>query len=139
MHILVDEVLATLQQFSSKHHSGCGTIVAVLLLSFRHFDNHLGSRMLNVHFLENRCSIVGDDDITHAIDEHLVHALWAKRGPNRISNCFRSRNIVALCSLSTGSIRAFFQNENWLLSAIHLVSPTPVRSLERGCRPTSPS
>ena len=79
MHVLLDEVFTALQQFARQNHSRRCAVKAMLLLCFGDFNDHLRSRMLNVHLLENGGAVVGDDHVTHRVNEHLVHALWPER------------------------------------------------------------
>ena len=119
MDVLLDEIFTALQQFACDDHRTGGTIETMLLLGFGHFNNHLGCRVLNVHFLENGSTVIGDDNVAHTVDEHFVHTLGSKCGPYRICDSLCSGDVVALRTLSTGSIRSFFEDEDWLLSTIH--------------------
>ncbi len=123
MNVLFNEVFTTLEKFPRNDDRAGGPIVAVLFLSFGNFDNHLGCRMLNVHLFQNGCTIVGDNDITHAIDEHLVHAFGTQCGPNCVCNRFCGCNVVALCTFPSGSIGTFFEDKDRLLSTIHCSFP----------------
>ncbi len=126
--ILVDEILASLEQLACNHNSSGSAVVAVLLLSLCDFDDHLRSGVLDVHLLEDRRTIVGDDYIAHRIDEHLVHPLRAECRSNRIGDCLRSGDVVALGTLSSSAVSSFLQNENRCLSPIHCV-PHPLALL----------
>ena len=75
MNILLHEVLATLEEFSSDDDSAGGAVVAVLLLGLGDLDDHLSSGVLDVHLLEDGSTVVGDYNISHAVDQHLVHSL----------------------------------------------------------------
>ena len=132
MDVLVDKVLAALEQLSCYDDGTGGAVEAVLLLSLGNLDNHLGSRVLDVHLLEDGSTIVGDDYITHCIDEHLVHSLWSKGTANRVRNCFGCSDIIALSGLTAGSSSPFLEDEYWLLTVVHRKSHSGIRRPERG-------
>ena len=78
VNILFDEVFASLEQLSGENNCGGRSIVAVLLLSFRNFNDHFRCWMVDVHFFEDGSTVIGDDNVAHRIDEHLVHAFGAE-------------------------------------------------------------
>ena len=47
---------------------------------------HLGSRMDNIHLLENSGTIIGNQSLSSAIFDHLIHASRSQASPNTISN-----------------------------------------------------
>ena len=127
MNVLLNQIFTPLEQFSSDYNRTCCSIKAMLLLCLSDFNNHLSSRMFDVHLLEYSCAVVGDYNITHCIYQHLVHALWSKGASNRIRNCFCGSNIVALSRLTTRSSRTFFEYENWLLTVVHRKSRSRIQ------------
>ena len=82
--VLLNQILASLEQFSGKNHSRRRAVIAMLFLSFGHFNDHFRRRMLNVHLLENGRAVVRDDNIAHGINEHLVHTFRSQCGPDSI-------------------------------------------------------
>ena len=40
--------------------------------------------MDDLNLLQNRCSIIGDDDLSFTVLDHFVHASWAQTGPYNI-------------------------------------------------------
>src|SRR5713226_6339047 len=106
MNVLLDEVFRSLEQLSREDHGGRRAVARFLVLGLRDFDEHLRGRMLDVNLLEDRHAIVRDDDVSQAVDEHLVHAARAEGRANRIRNGLRRCDVVELRSLAALAARA---------------------------------
>ena len=131
MNVLFNQVFASLEQFSREDNGGRCAVETVLFLGFGNFDDHLRSRVFNVHFLENGCSVIRDDDIAHGIDEHFVHALGTERRANSIGHRLGCCDVIGLRRATSGSLCTVFQNEDGCLSvSIHLLA---LRHSWRGC------
>ena len=131
MHVLLDEILTALQQFARQNHSRRRAVKAVLLLGFGDFNDHLRSGMLYVHFFENGGAVVGDDHVTHRVDEHLVHALWPERRTNSVGHSLGRSDVVGLGRTTSCPLCTVFQDEDGCLSvSIH---GSALRHGWRGC------
>lgn len=49
--------------------------------------------MMDLHFLEDGGTVIGDDDFTVWTDEHLVHSLWSKRCLKETGDSSRGHNV----------------------------------------------
>jgi len=70
----IDEVDGLLQQLAGEDHRGGGPIPALLVLGLGDLHEHLGGGVLDVDLLQDGDAVVGDDDVAHGVDEHLVHS-----------------------------------------------------------------
>ena len=86
MNILIKERFGLFQKLAGDYHRRGGAVSNLIVLSLGHLDDHLGHRVLDVHLSEDGCAVIGDRSISAAIDEHLVHSLRSKGGPDGFSN-----------------------------------------------------
>ncbi len=113
MHFLLQQVFRLLQQLTGENDRCGRPVTDLFVLRLRDLHHHLRCGVLNIHLLQDRRSIVRNDDITHGIDEHLVHSLGAERGPDGIGNRLRGKNVPALRVPSSCAFTPFSQNQNW--------------------------
>ena len=50
-----------------------------MLLGLGNIDHHLGCRMVDVHLVENRHAVIGDDDFAKTVDQHRIQTLGTDR------------------------------------------------------------
>ena len=94
--------------------------MAVLLLGFGDLDYHLGGRLYDVHLLEDCRPIIGDYDIAHAVDQHLIHSLWPKGTANTVGDRLCGGDILTLGTSTSGAGRSFLHDEyRRLASCVH--------------------
>src|SRR5439155_567497 len=83
-------------------------------------DGDVGE-VLDVDLLEDRHAIVRDDDVSQAVDEHLVHPTRAEGRANRIRDGLRRCDVVELRSLAALAARPFLEYQ-YLRSCWHHVN-----------------
>ncbi len=101
------QVFRLFQEFPCKHGCGCSPVSDFGILGFGDFHDHLCTWVLDVHFFEDCCSVVGDNNITHGVYKHLVHTLGPKSSSYRFSNRLCGHNIVVLGIGTMSSLAAF--------------------------------
>ena len=84
MDLILDELVSTLKELSSKNDNGGSTITDLSVLNLRKLDEDLSSGVLDFELLEEGSTVVCDGNITNIIDEHLVETLGAKRALNDV-------------------------------------------------------
>ena len=84
MDLILDELVSTLKELSSKNDNGGSTITDLSVLNLRKLDEDLSSGVLDFELLEDGSTVVCDGNITNIIDEHLVETLGAKRALNDV-------------------------------------------------------
>mmetsp|Transcript_69763 Transcript_69763/g.145466 ORF Transcript_69763/g.145466 Transcript_69763/m.145466 type:complete len:210 (-) Transcript_69763:269-898(-) len=72
---LTQHILGVLQKGASKNNNQVRSIADFFLLSFGRHRHKLCRWVNDLHFLDNRCSIVGHEDLVEVVDDHLVHAI----------------------------------------------------------------
>jgi hypothetical protein len=82
--LILDELVSTLKELSSKNDNGGSTITDLSVLNLRKLDEDLSSGVLDFELLEDGSTVVCDGNITNIIDEHLVETLGAKRALNDV-------------------------------------------------------
>jgi hypothetical protein len=82
--LILDELVSTLKELSSKNDNGGSTITDLSVLDLRKLDEDLSSGVLDFELLEDGSTVVCDGNITNIIDEHLVETLGAKRALNDV-------------------------------------------------------
>src|SRR5439155_13389267 len=91
---------------------GDGTTTAVVLavLGLSDLNEHLGCRILNVHFLHDGCTVIRYDDVSYAADHHLVHPAWAYCRTDGFRQDFGGHNVASLSVSSSRSLGSFSQD-----------------------------
>ena len=116
MDVGVDQGLGLLEQLSGQDDAGRGSVSALGVLGFGDLDDHLGGGVLDIDLLEDGHSIVGDDDISDGVDQHLVHSLGSEGGPDRVGHGLGGADVVELCFLVFAPLRALFEHDDGLVS-----------------------
>lgn len=81
---LGNQPLALPKKFPSKDCDGCCAISDLLVLGFADFDQNFGSRVIDVHGLEDCSTVIGDSDVllrrSSSADwlEDFIHAFGAE-------------------------------------------------------------
>jgi len=80
MDTVSDVSLGLSHDFTDEKNVGGGSISDHIILSGGCSTNHGGSGVLNLHLVEENCTILGKLDLTSSTDEHLNGTLWSKVG-----------------------------------------------------------
>ena len=118
MDVFLKETFDGGEDLTSKDDDRCGTITDLLILSSCEFNHGFGSWMLNINFSEDGVTIVGEDNTTHWVKEHLKHTLWSKGSSNNIFNGLCGFDVSLLGFLTLFSFGVFVQNVDWCLTHI---------------------
>ncbi len=110
----LDELLSLLEQFTGQHHGSGGAVAALGILGLGDLNDHLGSGVLNIDLLQNGHAVVGDDDISQAVDQHLVHALRSQRRAYGVGDGTGSSDVVRLGLAVLGPLSALFEHNDRL-------------------------
>ncbi|MPM66600.1 hypothetical protein SDC9_113510 [bioreactor metagenome] len=123
VNVGVYEVQGLLQKLPCENDGGCGTVPYFCILGLRDLDQHLGCRVLYIHLLEDRHTVVGYDNIPHGVHEHLVHSPGTKAAPHRVRNRPGCCDVVELSVLPFVSFRSFFKNHYRCVTHAHIFIP----------------
>lgn len=80
MDILIEESFGFLAKFTGDHHCDRVAVARFVFQRLGNLDDHFGHWMLDDNIVEDDDAVVGDHDIAHVVDEHLVHALRSEGG-----------------------------------------------------------
>src|SRR3989344_1838902 len=100
MNLFVEQSFCIFQQFSSKQRGRSCAIANFTFLCLCNLYHHARRGMVKFHLLQNCYAVICNNDISSAVDRHLVHAFWPKGRFNNICNNSRCKNVSALCVLS---------------------------------------
>ena len=118
----VDQVPCLLQELSGEDHAGGGSVSDLCVLGLGDLDEHLGCGVLDVHLLEDGHSVVGDDDISDGVDEHLVHSTGSQTAPDSIGNGHGGCDVVELSVFALLSLGSFSQDDYGCVAHSHIRS-----------------
>ena len=107
MDILIQKAFRLLQKLAGDDHRSGGAIPDLIILGFGHLHYHLGHRMLYIHLSEDGGAVIGDGRLFPG-NEHLIHALGTKGGPDRLCDRLCSQNVLPLRIFTAISFAAFF-------------------------------
>ena len=113
MDVFLKETLDGGENLTSKDDNRCGTITDFFVLSSSEFNHRFGSWMLDIDFSEDGVTIVGKNNTSHWVKEHLKHTLWSKGSSNNISNGLSGFDVGLLGFLTLFSFGVFVQNVDW--------------------------
>lgn len=65
---------------------GSGAVAGGGVLGLGELDEHLGGGLEDLHLVEDGGAVIGDDDLVGGGGDHLVHALGAQTGANRVGD-----------------------------------------------------
>jgi hypothetical protein len=90
----VEEVFDGLQESTAENDDGGGTITGFNVLSLRELDKHLGAGMCDLELGDDGGTIVGNDDLTVGVDDHLIHTSGTERSANTIGDTLGSSDVA---------------------------------------------
>src|SRR3989338_5053307 len=122
MHILVKQIFRIFQKLSCNNNSCCCAVANLSFLGFCNLNNHLCAWMLNLHLFKNCHAVICDSHISYAVNNHLVHSLWAKSCSHSLCHYLGSHDICSLSVSSNAPLCAFRQNKYWLYLICHSYS-----------------
>src|SRR5208282_4109334 len=112
MNVLLEKILGALEELTGDHDRRGRSVAALLVLGLGDLDQHLRGRVLDVDFLQDRDAVVGDRDVPHSVDEHLVHAARTEGRSHHVGDGSGRSDVVRCRALSALAFRTFFQDEN---------------------------
>jgi hypothetical protein len=80
MDTVSDVSLSLSHELSDEEDTGGSSISNHIILSSGASTNHGGSRMLDLHLMEEDSTILGELNLTSSTDEHLDGSLWTEVG-----------------------------------------------------------
>lgn len=95
-----DEETCLGEEFSGEGDHVVGVVSEVFFLHFDCHDDEVGGGVVYVDFLEDRGSVVGDEDFIDMVHDQFFHTVRAVRSLGDIGDCFASLDI---------SVHGFFQ------------------------------
>ena len=119
VHVLLYEVLAPLEQLPGHDDGGGGAVPALVVLGLGDLDYHLGRRVLHVYLLEYGHAVVGDDDVAHGVDQHLVHSLGSQGRADRLGHGLGRGDVVGCGVPARLPLGPFFQYQYRCLLGHH--------------------
>ena len=122
VHVGVDQVGGLLEELSGEDDGGGGAVPDLGVLGLGDLDEHLGGRVLDVHLLEDGHAVVGDDDVSHGVHEHLVHAPGPEAAPDGVGDRLRGGDVVELGVLAPLPFGSFPKNDDRCVSHSHFSS-----------------
>ena len=87
VNVGVDHVEGLLEELACEDDGGGGSVSDLGVLSLGDLDEHLCCGVLDIDLLEDGDTVVGDDDVSHGVDEHLVHSSGSKAAPDCVGDC----------------------------------------------------
>jgi len=78
MNSIADVSLGLTHQLSNEKNIGSGSITDHVILGGGSSANHSRSWVLDLHFVQQDCTILGELDLSSSTDEHLDSTLWTK-------------------------------------------------------------
>lgn len=64
--------------FRTKNDDRGGTVTDLLVLGPAELDHALGGRVGDLDFSQDGVAVVGEDDSSHGVEQHLQHSLGAQ-------------------------------------------------------------
>ncbi|MPC44960.1 hypothetical protein E2C01_038642 [Portunus trituberculatus] len=78
--------MSSIHYFTCQDDNTGSAITRFSILSLRQLHQHLGSRVQHLHLFQDGGSIIGDGNLSFSILNHLIHAPWAQRCLDGISD-----------------------------------------------------
>ena len=116
--VLLKEPFDSCQDLTSEDNDGGGTITDFFVLGSGQLDHTLGCWMLDINFSQDSVAIIGQDNTTHGVKEHLKHALWSESSSNDIGDSLSSLDVGSLSFLTLLSFGVWVQNVDGSLTHI---------------------
>ena len=113
----VDELLGLFEKLSGEDDAGGCSVSALGVLGLGDLNDHLGGGVLDIDLLQDGDTVVGDDDISDGVHEHLVHSLGSEGGPDGIGDRLGGCDVVELCLFVFAPLGALFEHDDGLVSA----------------------
>ncbi len=109
MDLLLDKSLRSFEKLAADNNRSCGSIANLVFLGLGNLNHHLGRRMLDIHLLKNRHTIIGDNDVTKAVHKHFVHSPGSEGALHSFSDNLRCENVCALRVSTAPPLSPFLQ------------------------------
>jgi len=116
--VLLKEAFDSCEDFTSKDDDRGGTITDFFVLGSGQLDHTLGGWMLDINFSQDSVAIIGQDNTTHWVEEHLKHALWSEGCSNDVGDSLSSLDVGSLSFLTLLSFGVWVQNVDGSLTHI---------------------
>ena len=68
--------------------------------------------MLNSDFSQDRIAVIGHDDASHRVHQHLEHGLGAEAGSNDIADGFTGRDVLSLHLATVAALSVLAQDQH---------------------------
>ena len=117
----VDQVEGFLEELSCDDDGGGGTVSDLVVLCLGDLDEHLCCGVLYIHLLQDGDTVVGDDDVSEGVDEHLVHSPGAEAAPYGVSDGPGGSDVVELRVFSFFSFASFSEDKYRCVTHSHCV------------------
>ena len=119
MDVGIDQVGSLLEELTGEDDGCCGSVSDLCILGLCDLDEHLGCGVLDIHLLQDGDSVVGDDDVSHGVDEHLVHSAGSEAAPDCVGDCPCCGDVVELSVLSFLPLGSFPEDDDGGVSHSH--------------------
>jgi hypothetical protein len=73
----------------TKNDNRGGTIANLLVLRTGQLDHALGGRVSDINLTQNRIPVVGEDNATHRVQQHLQHRTRTQARPDNVGHSLR--------------------------------------------------
>src|SRR5437867_2415809 len=132
--LLLDEALRFLEELPGQDDGARRAVADLVVLGLRDLDQHLGRRVLDLDFLQDRDPVVRDRHVAEGVDEHLVHAFRAEGRLDRVGHRASRGDVVEHRAFPFLALRPFLQDDD-LLTAHHENSRRSMIGLLYECCP----
>jgi hypothetical protein len=114
VNVLVDEFLGLVEELTGDDDRGGGPVGDLVLLGLGDLDDHVRRGVVDVHLAENGDAVVGDDDGSAGVDEHLVHPFRTERGPYGFRDRLAGGDVHRLGVLTLCTLGVLAENDHRL-------------------------
>mmetsp|Transcript_127147 Transcript_127147/g.220431 ORF Transcript_127147/g.220431 Transcript_127147/m.220431 type:complete len:204 (-) Transcript_127147:171-782(-) len=83
--LFFDEWLSHAEHLTSQDNDRSCSVTHFFILGTAQLNHVLSSRVRDIHFSKNRIAIVGHNNASHWVQQHLQHRTWAKCGSDNAS------------------------------------------------------
>lgn len=80
--------------YPTQDNNTCGSIADFLVLCPGKLDHALGGRVGDLDFSEDGISVVGENNSSHGIQQHLQHGAGSKTRPDNIGNSLEGKQVT---------------------------------------------
>ena len=121
VNVLIKEALDGGEDLTGEDDDGGSSITDLFVLGTGKLDHTLGGWMLHINFSEDGVTVVGEDDTSHWVQQHLKHALWSEGCSNNIGDSSGGLNVSSLSFLTLLSLGIWVQNVDWCLTHVNFL------------------